>query len=379
VAIADFGINTQVHLQAIAPDWPGEWLGVSGFWWHWLFFTVVVIAFVLAMVMGVIYIERRGMGRMQSRLGPNRTGPFGLLQPVADAVKVLLKENIVPAKADKLVHWLAPVVAFAPALMIFAVIPFQNGALLADLNIGILYVVAISSVSTVGVFMAGWGSSNKYSLLGAMRNVAAVVSYEIPLVLAVLGVVLIAGSLSMNQIVLAQNIPFILLQPLGFLIFFIAGCAEINRSPFDLMEADSELVAGFHTEYSGMKFAMFYLVEYAEAVAIAAIITTLFLGGWRGPLLPPFLWFIIKIFIVFFFMVWTRSTLPRVRIDQLMALAWKFLFPLSLINLFITALQVLIWPTGLPWVLIIVNFAIMAILILLWSKSFKLGGGRLEV
>ena len=373
MAITDFSINAQVHLQTLPPDWPG------GFWWHWLFFTVVIIGFVLTMVMGVIYIERRGMGRMQCRLGPNRTGPFGLLQPVADAIKVLLKENIVPDSADKLVHWLAPVVAFAPALMIFAVIPFQDGALLADLDIGILYVLAVSSISTVGVFMAGWGSSNKYSLLGAMRNVAAVVSYEIPLVLAVLGVVMIAGSLSLNQIVLAQSIPFILLQPLGFLLFFIAGCAEINRSPFDLMEADSEIVAGFHTEYSGMKFAMFYLVEYAEAVAISAIIATLFLGGWRGPLLPPWLWFVIKVFIVFFAMVWTRSTLPRVRIDQLMALAWKFLLPLSIINLIVTAIQVLAWPTAVPWIIVVINFAIMAVLILLWSKFFKLGGGRVEV
>jgi len=360
-------------MQAVPPDWPG------GYWWHWLFFTVALIAFTLIMVMGVIYFERRGLGRMQSRLGPNRTGPFGLLQPVADAVKVLLKENIVPDKADKLVHWLAPVVAFAPVLMIFAVVPFQNGALLADLNIGILYVVAISSVATVGVFMAGWGSSNKYSLLGAMRNVAAVVSYEMPLVLAVVGVVLVAGSLSMNQIVLAQDIPFILFQPLGFLIFFAAGCAEINRSPFDLMEADQELVAGFHTEYSGMKFAMFYLVEYAEAIAISAIITTLFLSGWRGPFLPPWLWVIVKVFIVFFLMIWTRSTFPRVRIDQLMALAWKFLFPLALINVFITAIQVLVWPDALPWVLIIVNIAIMVILVVSWSKFFKLGWGRLEV
>ena len=374
MAIIDFSINNQVYFQAVPPDWPG------GFWWHWLFFTVVIIGFILTMVMGVIYIERRGMGRMQSRLGPNRTGPFGIFQPVADAVKVLLKENIVPTAADKLVHWLAPVIAFAPALMIFAVIPFQDGALLADLNIGILYVVAISSVTTIGVFMAGWGSSNKYSLLGAMRNVAAVVSYEIPLLLAIVGVVLIAGSLSLNQIVLAQDIPFILLQPLGFFIFFAAGCAEINRSPFDLMEADSEIVAGFHTEYSGMKFAMFYLVEYAEAVAISAIIATLFLGGWRGPLLPPWLWFIIKILVVFFAMVWMRTTLPRIRIDQLMAFAWKFLFPLAIINLVITAIQVLAWPTALPWIVIIINLAIMAILVLIWSKFFfKLGWGRIEV
>ena len=373
MAVIDFVINSRVPMPALSPDWPG------GFWWHWLFFTVVIIGFVLTLVMGFIYIERRGMGYMQSRLGPNRTGPFGLLQPVADALKVLLKENIVPDTADKLVHWLAPIVAFSPALMIFAVIPFQDKAVLADLNIGILYIVAISSVSTVGVFMAGWGSSSKYSLLGAMRNVAAVVSYEIPLVLAVVGVVMIAGSMSLNQIVLAQNIPFILLQPLGFLLFFIAGCAEINRSPFDLMEADSEIVAGFHTEYSGMKFAMFYLVEYAEALAISAIITTLFLGGWRGPLLPPIVWFVLKVFIVFFVMVWTRTTLPRVRIDQLMALAWKFLLPLALINLVITAIQVLIWPTALPWIMVPVNFAIMVVLILIWSKFFKLGLGRIEV
>jgi len=375
VTIANLGVNSLLsRLETLPPDWPG------GFWWHWLLFTVIILAFVLSMVMGFIYLERRGMARMQARLGPNRAGPFGLLQPVADAIKVLLKEDIIPTRADKVVHWLAPVVAFAPALMIFAVIPFQDGALLADLNIGVLYVVAISSVSIVGIFMAGWGSSNKYSLLGAMRSVAAVVSYEIPLVLAILGVVLIAGSLSMNEIVVAQkNVPFILLQPLGFLLFFIGACAEINRSPFDLMEADSELVAGFHTEYSGMKFAMFYLAEYAEALAMSAIITTLFLGGWRGPILPPWLWFLIKVFAVFFVMIWTRTTLPRIRIDQLMALAWKFLLPLALINLIITGIQVLIWPVALPWVMVLVNIAIMAVLVLLWSKFFKLGWGRVEV
>ena len=373
MALAELINNTPLPMQVTPPDWPG------GYWWHWLFFTVAIIAFILMMVMGAIYIERRGMGRMQSRLGPNRTGPFGLLQAVADAVKVLLKENIVPSVADKIVHWLAPVVAFAPVMMIFAVLPFQNGAMLADLNIGILFIVAISSVSTVGTFMAGWGSGNKYSLLGAMRNVAAVVSYEIPMVLAIVGVVLMVGSLSMNDIVLKQDIPFILLQPLGFLIFFIAGCAEINRSPFDLMEADSELVAGFHTEYSGMKFAMFYLAEYAEAIAMSAIISILFLSGWRGPWLPPWLWFILKTLIVFFFMVWTRTTLPRVRIDQLMSLAWKGLLPLALINLFITALQVLAWPDALPWLMVGINIAVMVVLILIWSKFFKLGWGRLEV
>ncbi|GAI35329.1 unnamed protein product, partial [marine sediment metagenome] len=213
----------------------------------------------------------------------------------------------------------------------------------------------------------------------AMRQVASVVSYEMPVVLSIVGVVLLAGSLSLSQIVLAQDIPFILLQPLGFLLFFIGSCAEINRAPFDLMEADSEIVAGFHTEYSGMKFALFYLVEYGEALAISAIVTILFLGGWRGPVLLPFLWFLIKVISVFFVIVWIRTTVPRVRIDQLMALAWKFLFPLALINLIITAIEILAWPTASPWVIIPVNFAIMAALVLLWSKLFKLGWGRVEV
>jgi len=373
VMILNHSLNLTQYSQTLPPDWPG------GFWWHWLLFTVVIIVFVLAMVMGFIWFERRAMGRMQARLGPNRTGPFGLLQPVADVIKILIKEDIVPAKGDKWVHWLAPVVALVPVLMIFAVVPFQDGALLADLNIGILYVVAISSVATVGIFMAGWGSSNKYSLLSAMRVVASVISYEIPVVLSIVGVILIAGSLSLNQIVLAQDIPFILLQPLGFFLFFIAGCAEINRAPFDLMEADSEIVAGFHIEYSGMKFALFYLVEYAEALVISAIVTTLFLSGWRGPVLPPWLWFLIKTTAVFFVIVWVRTTVPRVRIDQLMALAWKFLLPLALINLVITAIEVVVWPEVLPWVMIPVNIAIMAVLVVLWSRFFRLGWGRVEV
>jgi NADH-quinone oxidoreductase subunit H len=292
---------------------------------------------------------------------------------------VLLKEDIIPDTADKLVHWLAPLVAFFPVLLIFAVVPFQNGASLADLNIGILYVIAIASVTSLGVFMAGWSSSNKYSLLGAMRDIASVVSYEIPLMLSIVGVIIITGSLSLNQIVIAQDIPFILVQPLGFLLFFIGSLAEINRSPFDLLEADSELVAGHHTEYSGMKFAMFYLVEYAEALALSAIISTIFLSGWRGPLLPPWLWLIIKTFAVFGVMIWVRATFPRVRIDQLMALAWKFMFPLALINLVLTGIEVLTWPDGVSWIMVVINLAIAAILILAWSRFFKLGWGRVEI
>ena len=359
-------------MPVLPPDWPG------GFWVHWGVFVVIIFVFVLAMVMGFIWFERRAAAIMQARLGPNRAGPFGLLQPVADVIKVLLKEDIVPAKGDKIVHWLAPVVALVPVLMIFAVVPFQGGALLADLNIGILYVVAISSVTTVGIFMAGWASNNKYSLLGAMRQVASVVSYEVPVVLSIVGVILLTGSLSLTQIVQAQDIPFILLQPLGFLLFFTGALAEINRAPFDLVEADSEIVAGFHTEYSGMKFALFYLVEYGEALAISAIVTTLFLGGWRGPVLPPWLWFLVKVGLVFFVIVWIRTTVPRVRIDQLMALAWKFLLPLALINLLITAVEILVWPAALAW-LIPVNIAIMIVLVILWSKLFKLGWGKVEV
>ena len=373
MALFDLGASPIQYLQTAAPDWPG------GYWWHWLLYTVVVIAFVLLMVLFFTLFERRVLGRMQARIGPNRCGPQGALQPIADALKALVKEDIIPAEADKLLHWIAPIVAFVPVLMIFVVVPFQDGALMADLNVGILYVMAITSVSIIGVLMAGWASNNKYSMLGAMREVASVVSYEVPVLLSIVGVILITGSLSLNDIVLAQDIPFILLQPLGFLLFFIGGCAEISRSPFDLIEADSEIVAGYHTEYSGMKFALFYLVEYAEALVLSVLITVLFLGGWRGPIEPPWFGFLLKVIIVFFALVWTRATLPRVRIDQLMALAWKFLFPLALINLIITAIEVWIWPQGTPWGMIFANIAIMAVLVLLWSKFFKLGWGRVEV
>ena len=374
MSLFDPGLNLSAYYPGtLPPEWPG------GYWIHRGVFVVIILAFVLLMAMGFIWLERREVGRFQARLGPNRVGPFGVLQPVADAIKVLTKEDIIPAKGDKLVYWLAPVVAFVPVLMVFAVVPFQDGALLADLNIGILYVVAISSVSVVGVFMAGWSSNNKYSLLGAMRAVSQLVSYEIPLGLSILGVVVLAGSLSLNSIVEAQHIPFILLQPLGFLIYMAAAAAEINRTPFDLLEADSEIVAGFHTEYSGMKFALFYLVEYCEVLAVSVIVTTLFLAGWKGPLLPPFLWFLIKVFGVFTVIVWVRATVPRLRVDQVMAFAWKCLLPLALINLLITGIQVLVWPEVLPWAVVFLNLAIMVVLILLWSKFFKLGGGRVEV
>ena len=366
-------LNNLPSVSALPADWPG-----GNFWTHWVFFTVVIISVVLTFVMGFIYLERRLLARMQSRLGPNRTGPFGLLQPLADALKVLLKEDIIPSKADKLIYWLAPIVSFFPVLLIFAVIPLGNGAILTDLNIGILFVLAVTSVSSIGTFMAGWSSNNKYSLLGAMRAVASLVSYEIPLMLSTIGIVIIVGSLSLSQMVTSQHIPFILLQPLAFLVFFIAGCAEINRTPFDLLEADSELVAGHHTEYSGMKFAMFYLVEYTEAMALSAIISTLFLSGWKGPFLPGVVWLIIKIFAVFSVMIWTRATFPRVRIDQLMALAWKFLIPASLINLVATGIEVVVSPNSYSWVMVPINWIIAIVVIIAWSRLFNLGWFKIE-
>jgi NADH-quinone oxidoreductase subunit H len=366
--------DTLSYAEALPPDWPG------GFWAHMLVFVILLIIFITIVVLLFTWLERRWLGRLQIRPGPNRAGPFGLLQPIADVVKLLMKEDIVPDKADKWVHWLAPVVALAPALLIFAVIPFQDGALLADLNIGILFIMAVSSVVVVGVFMAGWGSSNKYSLLGAMRTIAQEVSYEIPLVLSILGVVIISGTLSLNEMVKAQqDVAFIFVQPLGFVIYITAALAEVARTPFDTIEADSELVAGFHTEYSGMKFALFFLVEYAETLAVAAIATTLFLGGWQGPFLPPWMWFIIKLFAVFMFIIWVRGTIPRLRIDQVMGFAWKFLLPLALLNLLFTGVEVLAWPDAPLVALGLINLVVGAALVLLMSKLFKLGGGRVPV
>ena len=366
------GLNSTV----LASDWP------AGLWSHLIIFIVLLFVFVIFMAMGFIYFERRFISRFQIRIGPNRVGPFGLFQPVADVIKILIKEDIVPLNADKLIHLLAPIFAIAPAIMVFAVIPFQNGAALVNLNIGILYIVAVSSISIVGMVMAGWSSNNKYALVSAMRVIAQVVSYEIPLALAIIGVVLLAGTLSMNGIVQAQHIPYILLQPLGFLIYFLGSMAEINRTPFDLLEAEGEIVAGYNIEYSGFKFALFYLTEYTEAIAVSTIIATLYLGGWKGPFdtLPvlPVLWFLIKVFAVFAVIIWVRATLPRLRIDQVMGFAWKFLLPLSLINLLITGAQVVFWPNISQWVIVGVNVVLAAVLILVFSRFFRTSGDKIE-
>jgi NADH-quinone oxidoreductase subunit H len=367
-----FNLHTSSQAAVLPPDWPGN------FWFHMLVFIAILFIFVILGVMAFIYIERRILGRFQIRIGPNRTGPFGIIQPVADTIKILIKEDIIPHNADGLLHLLAPAIAFIPVLLIFAVIPLQNGVVLVDLNIGILYIVAISSVGTVGILMAGWASNNKYGLLGAMRVIAEVVSYEIPLALSIIGIVLLTGSLSMSSIVASQNIPFILLQPLGFIIYFVAALAEINRTPFDLLDAESEIVAGFNIEYSGIKFALFYLTEYSEALAISAIISTIYLGGWRGPLLPPVLWLLIKMLAVFIVIIWVRSTLPRIRIDHVMAFAWKCLLPLALINLLITGIQVITLSDISQWVIVAINFVVAAVLILVWSRFYRLTGNELS-
>ena len=326
-------------LGEVFPSWLC-WLDyfLSGF--------VIILILVNAVLLGAaifVWAERRILGRFHNRLGPNRWGPFGLLQPIADLIKLLSKEDLIPNGADRLAFVLVPVVMVVPLILMLAVIPFAKNTFLADLNIGVLYLVAVTSLTTLGIFMAGWSSGNRYAMFGAMRGVAMLISYEIPTVLSLVGVVLLTGSMSLVDIVNAQSLPFLLVQPLGIIVFMIGISAELNRTPFDIVEAESELVAGYHTEYSGIKFALIQMAEFGGVLAASAVASTLFLGGWKGPFLDSYLgaiWFLLKLCLFAFLFIWIRATLPRLRIDQIMAFAWKFLFPVSLINLFITTLEV---------------------------------------
>lgn len=332
-------------LEALA--WPG-WLVT---FIDWLFTIVCVVVMLPVVMMYQTWLERKVVARIQDRIGANRVGKYGLLQPVADGIKMLLKEDIVPQDADKLLHFLAPVFVLVPAILIYAVMPFGEGMAPVDLNIGVLFFIAISSIETVAIVMAGYGSRNKFSLLGAMRAAAQIISYDIPLALSMVGVIMITGSLSTVKIVEAQETLWFVFTPwglAGFLIFFLCGVAEVNRSPFDIPEAESEIVAGFHTEYSGMKFALFYMAEFLASFAVAGFSATLFLGGWLGPFLPSWLWFLLKAYLLFFVMMWFRGTLPRLRVDQLMGFAWKFLLPLTLINIVVAAQWYLIVSPWLP-------------------------------
>ncbi|MFN2125399.1 MAG: NADH-quinone oxidoreductase subunit NuoH [Candidatus Promineifilaceae bacterium] len=301
--------------------------------------TVVgVLAVSLSIAAGNIWLERRLLALWQDRYGPNRVGPFGLMQVLADMIKIFTKEDWIPPFADKPVFILAPVIVIVTVLLSFAVLPVAPGVQVADLNIGLLFFLAMSALGAYSVVLAGWSSNSKYALLGGLRAAAQLLSYEVFMGLSLMGVVLLAGSFNLGDIVNAQDkLWFFIPQFLGFIIFFIAGLAETHRTPFDLPEADSELVAGYHSEYSGMKFGMFFVGEYLGITLISAMMATLFLGGWQGPFLPPLLWFLLKTFLLITVFVLMRAALPRPRYDQLMALGWKLLLPLALLNLLVTA------------------------------------------
>ena len=311
-------------------------------------FKLILIAIAILLVLvtiaaGLIWVERRMLAAWQDRFGPNRVGPFGIFQVVADMIKLFFKEDWVAPFADKRVFILAPAIVMATTLLSFAIIPFAPGILVADLNIGVLFFLAMSSLGAYSVVLGGWASNNKYSLLGAVRGAAQMISYEVFMGLSLMGVVIMAGSFNVTDIVLAQeNVWFFIPQFLGFVIFFIAGIAETHRLPLDIPEAESELIAGYHTEYSGMKFGMFFVGEYLGIMLISALVTTLFFGGWLGfDFLPPVVWFLIKMFGFILFFILLRASLPRPRYDQLMSVGWKILLPLSLLNLLVTGALVL--------------------------------------
>jgi NADH-quinone oxidoreductase subunit H len=312
----------------------------------------VVLLFLLLLAAYLVWLERKFLARLQIRYGPNRAGKFGLLQPIADTIKMLTKEDIVPAAADRFIFLMAPAVVATTALMMFAVVPFGNHLTLfgrnvplviTDLNVGLLYVFALSSLGVYGVAMGGWASNSKYSLLGGIRGAAQMISYELSLGLSLIPIVMLADSFSIVDIVnRQQKYPFILVQPLAFIIFMISAMAESKRIPFDLPEAENELGAGYHTEYSGIRFGLFFLGEYVHLQVLGALVAVLFLGGWRGPILPAPLWLFIKIIFVALIMIWIRGTLPRLRYDQLMALGWKVLIPAALLNIMITGAVILL-------------------------------------
>ncbi|MEW6531833.1 MAG: NADH-quinone oxidoreductase subunit NuoH [Thermodesulfobacteriota bacterium] len=326
--------------------------------------VLLVLGAVLTFIAYTTLLERKLVAWIQVRIGPNRVGPWGLLQPLADGIKLFLKEDITVTKANRIVYIVAPIIVVSCALIPFGVIPFAKGlglerllgpmaeqyglntGVIADINVGILFIFAISSLGAYGVILGGWASNSKYSLLGGIRTGAQMISYELGLSLAVLGVLMIAGTLSLVDIVESQSSVwkwFVFRQPVGFLLFLIAGTAEICRTPFDVIECENELVAGYQTEYSSMKFALFYLGEYAHLLFLSALIATLFFGGWQGPILPPIVWFMGKTFFFVFFFIWVRATYPRLRYDRVMAFGWKVLLPAGLINIMVTAFIYTVW------------------------------------
>lgn len=312
--------------------------------------SAAILGFIGGTAIVNIWIERRVVGRMQNRLGPNRVGPFGLLQPVADAIKLIQKEALMPRVADPVVFALAPILVFVPAILAWSLLPWGERMTLASLDAGVLFFVALGTVAVLAVFMAGWSSNNKFALLGAMRVIPMLLSYEVPIVLAFLGPVLLAGTMNLAGITQWQadyHVWIVFLQPVTFLIYLLAASAELNRTPADIAEAESEILAGYHTEYSGMKFGLFYAVELVNAMLVSALAATMWYGGWYlfeiDRVVPGWLIFIGKTYTLYFVLIWTRGTLPRLRIDQLVALSWKFMTPLALVNLALVSAEVTIW------------------------------------
>jgi len=320
---------------------------------EWIIKSLIIAFALLTGFAYLTYYERKVLARMQVRIGPNRAGPAGLLQPVADALKLIFKEELIPARAYKFIFMLAPILTVVPAMVIMAVVPWGDKVTLfgrvidlglADINVGVLYIMAITSISVYGIVLAGWSSNNKYAMLGGMRSSAQMISYELALGLAFVGPVLLAGSMSLGDIIQKQKAMgwFVIYQPLGAIIFWIATLAEVNRAPFDMPEAEQELTAGYHVEYSGMKFALFFMAEYIKMLAVCAFAATLFFGGHRGPFIDQVPWLgpvylFLKVVILLFGMIWVRATLPRIRYDRLMAFGWKILIPAALLNVVITA------------------------------------------
>tara|TARA_B100000029_G_scaffold240998_1_gene238163 strand:- start:7163 stop:8356 length:1194 start_codon:yes stop_codon:yes gene_type:complete len=333
-------------------------------------FSVVLLVVNVLMLLATFYTwaERRLLGRFTNRLGPNRAGPFGLLQALADAVKLLTKEDIVPRSADRWVFNIAPIVMLGSVLMAMGVIPLGEKTFLADLNIGLLYLVAVSGLGSIAVLMAGYASANKFSTFGAMRAAAVLISYEIPLVMSLLSITILAGSMSLIEVVNSQTIPFLLVTPLAAFIFLTAMSAELNRSPFDITEGESEIVAGYLTEYSGMKFGTFMLAEFAALMVAGAVFAVLFLQGWKWAILPSHIWMLLKVGLFALLATWVRSTLPRLRPDQILTFAWKFLFPLSLINVIALSVQRLLLADEFGnlqqqdmWLMVVSNWILMVV------------------
>ena len=325
---------------------------------EWVIKSAVIIMIILGGFAYLTLFERRVLARMQTRIGPNRAGPWGLLQPVADGIKLIFNEELIPAQADKVLFLLAPVITVVPALIILAVIPLGPEVTLfgrnyylglaSNVNVGVLYILAVASIAVYGIVIAGWASGNKYALMGGVRSTAQMVSYELALALAFVGPIMLASSMSVDAIIEGQtHLWYVILQPLGFLIFLIAAVAEVNRAPFDMPEAEQELVAGYHAEYSGMKFALFFMAEYGKMIAVSFIAATMFLGGYLGPFLDRWpllgpIYLFIKVVGLLFIMVWLRATFPRFRYDQLMAFGWKIMLPLGLLNVVITGVIIVL-------------------------------------